>query len=182
MGYEILKDNHQKLYIESAKAEKYIETDFETSIEKVNKILEVLCKELYQKHYNEELDYVEIINVLYDNGYLSSEDKNALHDIRKKRNSIIHEGNEATEGFAKWAYKAGESISYKIINCIKRTVDIDHKSNYQNQVTPTKQVQHQQKNSQPYLYKKKSRKSIPLIASIVIIFGCMFQHWCFSCK
>lgn len=42
MGYEILKDNHQKLYIESAKAEKYIETDFETSIEKVNKILEVL--------------------------------------------------------------------------------------------------------------------------------------------
>ena len=28
MGYEILKDNHQKLYIESAKAEKYIETDF----------------------------------------------------------------------------------------------------------------------------------------------------------
>lgn len=128
MGYEILKDNHQKLYIESAKAEKYIETDFETSIEKVNKILEVLCKKLYQKHYNEELDYVEIINVLYDNGYLSSEDKSALHDIRKKRNSIIHEGNEATEGFAKWAYKAGENISYNIINCIKRTVDIDHKA------------------------------------------------------
>lgn len=175
MGYEILKDNYQKLYIESAKAEKYIETDFETSIEKVNKILEVLCKELYQKHYNEELDYVEIINVLYDNGYLSSEDKNALHDIRKKRNSIIHEGNEATEGFAKWAYKAGENISYNIINCIKRTVDIAHKSNRQNQVTPTKQVQHQQKNSQPYLYKKKSRKSIPLIASIIIILVVCFS-------
>ena len=55
MGYEILKENHQKLYSESEKAEKYIETDFETSIEKVNKILEVLCKELYQKNYNEEL-------------------------------------------------------------------------------------------------------------------------------
>lgn len=106
---------------------------------------------------------------------MSSEDKSALHDIRKKRNSIIHEGNEATEGFAKWAYKAGENISYNIINCIKRTVDIDHKSNYQNQVTPTKQVQHQQKNSQPYLYKKKSRKSIPLIASIIIILVVCFS-------
>ena len=106
---------------------------------------------------------------------MSSEDKNALHDIRKKRNLIIHEGSEATEGFAKWAYKAGENISYNIINYIKRTVDIDHKSNYQNQVTPTKQVQHQQKNSQPYLYKKKSRNSIPLIASIVIILVVCFS-------
>ena len=138
-GYTALNNRFPGLYKESVNSKKYIEERPYIAVDRINTILETLCRKYYydavinQKNFfrdelygaqiknNTQISYYEIINGLSLNNLISEYAAEILYKINGARNDIEHSGKEKeiTVEFAKFAYSSGAKIVNYLCDAIE---------------------------------------------------------------